>query len=265
VVSVNRGASTSPQPLKRIMDIPSDMNRTQRVTTGIVVIALHAMMGAALLFALAGKNLPLRKDDNAPLIAEVPLPPPPPRQQPRPMPHRRATSAPAAQRAPILAPPPPPLIATPVSTPAPAAQPGGTGEGGGLGGSGTGTGAGGNGNGEGGDGWPPEQIGGHIGDRDYPRAFTAAGISGTVSVHYRVGADGRVTDCSVTRSSGHAELDALTCKLIERRFRFRPARDAQGRAVRSIIVENHSWIIPAAAREGAADGDDDGEPGTAER
>ena len=239
-----------------------DRNRTQRVTTGVAVLAIHVVIGAGLLFALAGKGLPLaRSNDRVTLIADVPLPPPPPHLSARPTPHRQTASAPAAPRAPILAPPPPPQIATPVALPAP---PVGTEEGGGLGGSGTGTGAGGDGNGEGngdgGDGWAPERIGGHIGDRDYPRAFTAAGISGTVSVRYRVGTDGRVTGCIVTRSSGHAELDALTCDLIERRFRFRPARDAQGRPVRSAIIEDHSWIIPSAAPGSAADKDDGERP-----
>lgn len=72
-------------------------------------------------------------------------------------------------------------------------------------------------------------------------------MSGTVGVRYRVNADGKVSDCLVTHSSGYLALDSLTCGLIERRFRFSPARDETGRPVSSIIVEEHSWIIPAAA------------------
>jgi protein TonB len=120
--------------------------------------------------------------------------------------------------------------------------------GGGAGGTGTGgNGSGGTGegsDGSGGGGTPPVQIGGRITDRDYPRALSDIGISGTVSVRYRVGVDGRVTDCLITHSSGHEELDVLTCRLIERRFRYRPSRDEEGRPVPSTIVENHSWIIP---------------------
>lgn len=249
------------------MNASLDLNRTRRLTTAIAVLALHALMGAALLFALAGKDLPIvHRPDDIPLITDVPLPspPPPPRERPRPSVHRRATaSRPAAPRAPVLAPPPPPLIATPVLAPAIAPQPAGTGAGGGLGGSGAGTGAGGSGNGDGdgGGGWPPEHVGGRIKDGDYPHALTAAHISGTVSVRYRVGTDGRVGDCAISRSSGHAELDALTCSLIQRRFRFRPARDADGRPVSSIIVENHSWVLPSAGDDGPEKGNDDGGSG----
>jgi protein TonB len=64
-----------------------------------------------------------------------------------------------------------------------------------------------------------------------------------VGVRYLVWTDGRVRDCEITRSSGSAELDATTCRLIEARFRFRPSRDARGRTVPAVIVENHSWMI----------------------
>jgi periplasmic protein TonB len=97
---------------------------------------------------------------------------------------------------------------------------------------------------------PPERIGGRISDRDYPRGLSDAGVSGTVSVRYRVGIDGRASDCRITHSSGSDALDSLTCSLIVRRFRFRPARDGEGQPVPSTIIENHSWIIPAASGEG---------------
>ena len=37
------------------------------------------------------------------------------------------------------------------------------------------------------------------------------------------------------------ELDQRTCALIEERFRFAPSRDGDGRPVRSIIEESHTW------------------------
>jgi protein TonB len=137
-------------------------------------------------------------------------------------------------------------VPSPVGTLPAATGAGGTGSGGG----GTGNGAGGNGAGLGDDGSPPEHIRGRISDRDYPRELSDAGVSGTVGVRYRVGVDGHVSDCRITHSSGSEALDALTCGLIEKRFRFHPARDGSGRPVPSAIVENHSWIIPAAAPQG---------------
>ena len=53
--------------------------------------------------------------------------------------------------------------------------------------------------------------------------------------------NGRATDCRVTRSSGNAELDATTCRLIERRFRYHPSRDPDWRPVRAVLVGNHTW------------------------
>jgi protein TonB len=58
-----------------------------------------------------------------------------------------------------------------------------------------------------------------------------------------VGPNGRVTECRVIRSSGNAELDETTCRLILERFRFAPARDAQGRKVSDVVVEDHTWVI----------------------
>ncbi|WP_173204413.1 energy transducer TonB [Sphingopyxis sp. BSNA05] len=56
--------------------------------------------------------------------------------------------------------------------------------------------------------------------------------------HFTVGADGRASDCRIHQSSSHATLDATTCKLIEQRFRFEPARDASGRAV----ARPYGWL-----------------------
>ena len=58
---------------------------------------------------------------------------------------------------------------------------------------------------------------------------------------YTVETDGRATRCQITRSSGSAELDETTCRLIEQRFRFDPSRDRYGRPVRSRIVQDHNW------------------------
>jgi protein TonB len=107
-------------------------------------------------------------------------------------------------------------------------------------------GGGGNGNGDGdGDGGdtPPEHRSGRIKDSDFPRGVVEAGIGGTVSVEYTVTTKGRATGCTITRSSGSAELDRTTCRLIEERFRYSPSRDARGNPVESSIVENHSWAV----------------------
>jgi len=152
---------------------------------------------------------------------------------------------------PVIPPPvpPPPMVVAPVvgagnaSTQGAAARPG---PGPGAGGIGDGRGAGGDGDGDGG-GWadetPPRRVRGRLRDSDYPEGAADAGASGVVSVRYWVEVDGRVTGCRVTRSSGSAELDAVTCRLIERRFRYAPSRDAHGRPVRSVVVVDHEWVL----------------------
>jgi protein TonB len=69
-----------------------------------------------------------------------------------------------------------------------------------------------------------------------------AGISGTVGILFRVEANGRVSRCTVTRSSGVAELDALTCRLIQQRFVYRPSTDRYGRPIADTVEGEHEWI-----------------------
>ncbi|HYD38320.1 MAG TPA: energy transducer TonB, partial [Allosphingosinicella sp.] len=54
---------------------------------------------------------------------------------------------------------------------------------------------------------------------------------------------GRVSDCKVTRSSGSPALDSVTCRLIVARFRYRPARDAEGRPIAETISGEHVWEV----------------------
>jgi TonB family protein len=58
---------------------------------------------------------------------------------------------------------------------------------------------------------------------DYPEDLREQGVHGSVTVRYTVSETGRVTDVSVTRSSGHAALDDSAVAAI-RRFRYKPAQ-----------------------------------------
>ena len=62
-------------------------------------------------------------------------------------------------------------------------------------------------------------------------------------LRFVVAPSGRVADCAVTRSSGSHELDSTTCRLIMARFRYRPARDAQGRPIASTIRGEQAWEL----------------------
>ena len=71
---------------------------------------------------------------------------------------------------------------------------------------------------------------------DYPADALAKGEQGTVQAELFVDADGRVSRCSILRSSSHRSLDDATCKILSQRARFTPARNADGKAVRSTVV-----------------------------
>lgn len=145
----------------------------------------------------------------------------------------------------VLLPAPSPIVAAPKAGVGMASSAGASdrpGPGEGAGGQGDGTGSGGYGNGDGGGDIPPRQIRGRLSPSDLPPDLIQ-GNGGTVSVRYDVAINGSVSGCRVMASSGSAELDGLTCRLIEQRFRFAPARDRQGRPFPSTIEEDHSWEI----------------------
>ena len=197
------------------------------------------------------------------LLAFVPPAPPPVEKvetQPKPSHKTEGKAAPPNIRSkatevtappvpsPPVPPPPLPAAAKPfqgnqsTQGAAPVAGPGT-----GAGGIGNGTGSGGEGDGDG-DGYgretPPRFKSGRLKSSDIPESAWESGVEGTVSVRYFVNVDGRVSGCRVTRSSGYALLDNTTCRLIEERFRYRPSLDEDGTPVRSIIVENHTWVNP---------------------
>ena len=155
----------------------------------------------------------------------------------------------------VVAPPVRPLVVPPVVTapqagigsaanngasslPGPGQGAGGAGNG--LGGGGLGGNGAGNGDGEAVVG--PRQTGGKMSYKDLPEGVLGLGQEASVDVVYAVNPDGRASNCRAEHSSGYPLLDNLACRLIEQRFRFKPARDRLGRPVRAWVEETHSWI-----------------------
>ena len=79
---------------------------------------------------------------------------------------------------------------------------------------------------------------------DYPPSAQREEKEGTVGFLLTVGADGRVTNCSVTSSSGTAALDDTTCKLLSRRARFNPGKDSSGAATGGVYPGRFRWVLP---------------------
>lgn len=230
-----------------------------RWIAGVGVVLVHVAIGWMLVSGLA-PTLIRQASDSLQMFDLKPVPPPPPpvrpARKPAADPRKSGAAAPANLDArpteivaPTLPPPiPPPVIAAPVAGPDVAATSGaapvpGPGTGGGGIGEGTGSGGSGDGQGGGGRGTFARKISGQIRDGDYPRAASRAGIGGIVWVRYTVTVRGRAENCRVTRSSGNAELDEVTCRLVTKRFRYRPGTDASGRFVSSVVEEDHHWEI----------------------
>ncbi len=71
---------------------------------------------------------------------------------------------------------------------------------------------------------------------DYPASASAAGAEGTAQASLSIGPDGRVTSCSLIRSTGNGALNSATCNILRRRAKFTPARDSNGNATTDTIT-----------------------------
>lgn len=83
-----------------------------------------------------------------------------------------------------------------------------------------------------------------VSDADYPTGALQRGEQGVTGFALTIGPDGRVRDCTVTRSSGSAELDAATCAKVTQRARFAPASNETGDAVAGRYSNVIRWQIP---------------------
>ena len=230
----------------------STVRPRERIVALAAVVAVQLALGFVVITGLRVDFA--RTRDTVERLIDISLPkppPPPPRVVPVPRKAaRRSSSAPKAAPKPLGGSPgPKPAHAPPSVTPRVAVRPaeapsgGGTGSGPALG-SGEGGGTGGQGNGADDGGTDLELISGEIRASDYPKELGRAGIGGRVSVTFTVQVNGRPSGCHVTRSSGVAQLDTLTCRLIEQRFLFRPSTDRNGRPVPDQVDWDHDWIAP---------------------
>jgi protein TonB len=88
-------------------------------------------------------------------------------------------------------------------------------------------------------------LGTYVSDADYPTDAIRREEQGATRFRLAVGPDGRVTNCTVTGSSGSAALDLATCRLMKSRARFAPARDSTGNAVADAVTSTIVWRLPS--------------------
>jgi protein TonB len=222
----------------------------------LALAAVVLVQGALTLALISGLHVSVtRAGDEVQRLIDVTLskPPPPPPPPPRPRvteKHKLEHQSSAPKAAPVKIggspgekPAHAPQSVTPVVAVKPTAAPSGGGSGSGPAmGAGAGGGTGGNGYGDDDGGSDLEQIAGEITPRDFPRNLREAGVGGRVSFVFKVEPNGRVGRCSVTRSSGVPELDALTCRLIQQRFVYRPSTDRYGRPIEDEVEGEHDWV-----------------------
>ena len=205
-----------------------------KVTALIIVAVLHVLVGYALVTGLAYEAYKKVKDVTAAVNIkeekppEEPPPPPPKQDTPPPPivapPPPISFNAPAPQIETVTTPPPVALPPAPVAVPAPppppaprfqpvAARPKGN-------------------------------PGNWATTNDYPSRALREEREGTSGFRLTVGPDGKVVDCTITRSSGSPDLDEATCSNIRRRARFDPAKDGEGNPTTGSYSSSVRWVIP---------------------
>ncbi|ASK89622.1 energy transducer TonB [Sphingorhabdus sp. SMR4y] len=208
---------------------------SNKIISIVLVVIIHLLLGYALVTGLAYtavKKVATQLDmidieeEEPPEEPEEPPPPPPdqpieppPVVTPPPIVAPVVAPRPVIRTVPTAPPPPAPVVAPPAPPPAPP---------------------------------PPQRAnpeprgnpGNWANANDYPSRALREEREGTTRFRLTVGSNGRVTDCQITGSSGHADLDQAACKNLTRRARFRPSLDANGEPTTGYYSNAVRWQIP---------------------
>jgi periplasmic protein TonB len=79
---------------------------------------------------------------------------------------------------------------------------------------------------------------------DYPARALREEKEGVTRFRLSINAEGRVTNCEITGSSGTPELDDAACRALTRRGRFTPATDGEGDPTTGTYSNAVRWEIP---------------------
>ena len=211
-----------------------------RVVAIIIVALIHLALGYALVTGLAYSAIkkavervttvdieePPPPEEEPPPPEEVPdTAPPPPVAPPPPM--NISVSPPQIQTQPTIPPPAPPALRVPppapvAPPPAPPPPPAFTPK----------------------QPTPRGNPGSWANSNDYPSRALREEKEGVTRFRVEVDASGRVSNCTVTGSSGTPELDSTTCSLIQRRGRFNPATGGDGKPTSGSWSSSVRWEIP---------------------
>lgn len=79
---------------------------------------------------------------------------------------------------------------------------------------------------------------------DYPAAALRGEEQGRTRFMLTVAADGRPSACTITGSSGSPTLDQAACRLLMKRAKFAPGKDADGQPTGGTWTKSFLWQIP---------------------
>lgn len=209
------------------------------------VIAIHGLVGYALVNGLSFTQLIKTIDNPDGIEITVPLdppppPPPPPDQKVEPQPQLTAPKVNAPIPPVDLGPQRPPIDTTPVvipnleivprvvpsATPGPVITPRPTPRFNPV------------------AARPRNDPGSWVTEADYRSSWINRAMVGTARFRLQIAANGKVEGCSITGSSGYPELDKATCELVTRRARFDPAKDDSGAAASGTYASSVRWQLP---------------------
>jgi periplasmic protein TonB len=74
---------------------------------------------------------------------------------------------------------------------------------------------------------------------DYPAMAIRMEAEGTTGFRVAIGPNGRVSECTVTRSAGNAPLDAATCRILRARLRYAPVGAPRGARA---ATSDEGWV-----------------------
>jgi len=90
---------------------------------------------------------------------------------------------------------------------------------------------------------PLKPLGSYFRSSDYPADAMRGRQEGRVLFSLLVDETGAVRDCSTFASSGVASLDTMSCYLLVGKAKFKPAADATGKPLKSVVMQAVEWRI----------------------
>lgn len=91
---------------------------------------------------------------------------------------------------------------------------------------------------------PPQfPVKGLITSDDYPEDAITANQGGTTRYMLMIDERGKVLDCVIEQTSGVASIDGMGCQVMKERGKGKPALDAAGKPVKSVLITTIGWRI----------------------